>query len=71
VIGLPLAFALNRSFKGKRLVYPGPVTAASDEVYQQFVLIDAVAQFCADRTGLEQAMRWTDDKLKGSYSKFA
>lgn len=51
--------------------YPGPVTGASDEVYQQFVLIDAVAQFCSDRMDLEQTMKWTDDKLKGIYGKFA
>jgi multiple sugar transport system substrate-binding protein len=51
--------------------YPGPVTAASDEVYQQFVLIDAVAQFCADKMDLEQTMKWADDKLKSIYAKFA
>lgn len=51
--------------------YPGPVTAAADEVYQQFVLIDAVAQFCADKMDLEQTMRWTEDKLRGIYAKFA
>jgi multiple sugar transport system substrate-binding protein len=51
--------------------YPGPVTAASDEVYQQFVMIDAAAQFCADKMDLDQTMRWTEDKLKGIYAKFA
>jgi multiple sugar transport system substrate-binding protein len=51
--------------------YPGPVTAASDEIYEQFVLIDAVAQFCADKMDLEQTMKWSDDKLRGIYAKFA
>jgi multiple sugar transport system substrate-binding protein len=51
--------------------HPGPVTAASDEVYEQFVLIDAVAQYCADRMDLEQSVKWADDKLKSIYAKFA
>ena len=51
--------------------YPGPVTAAADEVYQQFVLIDAVAQLCADKMDLEQTMKWCEDKLHGIYAKFA
>ena len=52
------------------LGYPGPVTAASDEVYQQFVLIDTVAQFCAGKMDLEQAMKWSGDKLHSIYAKF-
>jgi hypothetical protein len=50
--------------------YPGPVTAASDEVYQRFVLIDAVAHFCSDKMDLEQTVKWADDKLRGIYAKF-
>jgi len=50
--------------------YPGPVTAASDEVYQQFVMIDACAQFCSDKMDLEQTMKWAEDKLKAIYAKF-
>ena len=50
--------------------YPGPVTAASDEVYQQFVMIDACAQFCADKMDLEQTVKWAEEKIKGIYAKF-
>ena len=51
--------------------YPGQVTAASDEVYQQFVMIDAAAQFCSDKMDLETTVKWGDDKLKAIYAKFA
>jgi multiple sugar transport system substrate-binding protein len=51
--------------------YPGPVTAASDEVYQQFVLIDAAAQHCSGKMDLEQTVRWASDKLHAIYAKFA
>jgi multiple sugar transport system substrate-binding protein len=50
--------------------YPGPLTTAADEVYQQFVLIDAAAQFCADKMDLEQTVKWGEDKLKSIYAKF-
>ena len=50
--------------------FPGQVTAASDEVYQQFVMIDAVAQFCSDKMDLETTMKWGDEKLKAIYAKF-
>jgi multiple sugar transport system substrate-binding protein len=50
--------------------HPGPLTIAADEVYQQFVLIDAVAQFCSDKMDLEQTVKWADDKLKSIYAKF-
>jgi multiple sugar transport system substrate-binding protein len=50
--------------------HPGPLTVAADEVYQQFVLIDAVAQFCSDKLDLEQTVKWSEDKLKAIYSKF-
>jgi multiple sugar transport system substrate-binding protein len=51
--------------------YPGPLTPAADEVYQQFVMIDTVAQFCSDRLDLEAAMKWGEDKIKSIYAKFA
>jgi multiple sugar transport system substrate-binding protein len=50
--------------------HPGPLTVAADEVYQQFVMIDAVAQFCADKMDLEQTVKWGEDKMKAIYSKF-
>ncbi|MGH7384298.1 MAG: ABC transporter substrate-binding protein [Candidatus Rokuibacteriota bacterium] len=50
--------------------YPGPVTQAADEVYQQFVMIDAVAQLCSGKMDLAQTVKWTEDKLKGIYAKF-
>jgi multiple sugar transport system substrate-binding protein len=50
--------------------YPGPCSAAADEVYQQFIMIDAVAQFCTDKMDLEQTVKWGEDKLKAIYSKF-
>ncbi len=50
--------------------YPGPLTPAADEVYQQFVMIDAVAQFCADKMDLEATVKWGEDKLRAIYSKF-
>ena len=33
--------------------YPGPLTPAADEVYQQFVMVDALAQYCVDKLDLE------------------
>jgi multiple sugar transport system substrate-binding protein len=50
--------------------YPGRLTAAADEVYQQFVMVDAVAQFCTDRMDLEQTVKWGHERIKGMYSKF-
>jgi multiple sugar transport system substrate-binding protein len=50
--------------------YPGPLTVPADEVYQQFVLIDAAAQFCTDKMDVEQTIKWGEDKLKAIYSKF-
>ena len=50
--------------------YPGPLTVAADEVYQQFILIDAAAQFCTDKMDLEQTIKWGEDKLKAIYAKF-
>jgi multiple sugar transport system substrate-binding protein len=50
--------------------YPGPCTPASDEVYQQFILVDALAQFCTDKMDLEQTIKWGEDKLKAIYAKF-
>jgi multiple sugar transport system substrate-binding protein len=50
--------------------HPGPLTVAADEVYQQFVMIDAAAQFCSDKMDLEQTVKWADDKLKAIYAKF-
>jgi multiple sugar transport system substrate-binding protein len=51
--------------------YPGPLTPAADEVYQQFVMVDALAQFCVDKMDLEQAVKWGEEKIKSIYAKFA
>jgi len=51
--------------------YPGPLTPAADEVYQQFVMVDAVAQFSTDKMDLEQTVKWGNDKIKAIYAKFA
>jgi multiple sugar transport system substrate-binding protein len=51
--------------------YPGPLTPAADEVYQQFVMVDALAQFCADKMDLEQTVKWGEEKIKAIYAKFA
>ena len=51
--------------------YPGPCSPAADEVYQQFVMIDAVAQFCTDKMDLETTIKWGEDKIKAIYAKFA
>ncbi|HXU89095.1 MAG TPA: extracellular solute-binding protein [Methylomirabilota bacterium] len=51
--------------------YPGPLTPAADEIYQQFVMIDTVAQFCSDRLDLEAAVKWGEEKIRGIYAKFA
>jgi multiple sugar transport system substrate-binding protein len=51
--------------------YPGPLTPAADEVYQQFVMVDALAQFCVDKLDLEGAVKWGEDKIKAVYAKFA
>jgi multiple sugar transport system substrate-binding protein len=49
--------------------YPGPLTVAADEVYQQFVMIDAAAQFCSDKMDLEQTVKWGEDKIKAIFAK--
>ncbi len=51
--------------------YPGPLTPAADEVYQQFVMVDAIAQFATDKMDLEQTIKWGNEKIKGIYAKFA
>jgi multiple sugar transport system substrate-binding protein len=51
--------------------YPGACTPAADEVYQQFVMVDALAQFCTDKMDLEATIKWGEDKIKAIYAKFA
>ena len=51
--------------------YPGPCSPAADEVYQQFVMIDAVAQFCTDKMDLETTIKWGEDRIRAIYAKFA
>ena len=51
--------------------YPGPLTVPADEVYQQFVMVDALAQFCTDKMDLEQTVKWGEDKIKAIYAKSA
>jgi multiple sugar transport system substrate-binding protein len=51
--------------------YPGPLTPAADEVYQQFVMVDTLAQFCTDKLDLEAAVKWGEEKIKSIYAKFA
>jgi len=50
--------------------YPGPLTVAADEVYQQFIMVDALAQFCTDKMDLEATIKWGEDKIKAVYAKF-
>ena len=50
--------------------YPGPLTPAADEVYQQFIMVDALAQFCTDKMDLEATIKWGEDKIKAVYAKF-
>jgi multiple sugar transport system substrate-binding protein len=50
--------------------YPGPLTVAADEIYQQFIMIDAAAQFCSDKLDLEQTVKWGEDKIRAIYAKF-
>ena len=51
--------------------YPGPLTIPADEVYQQFVMVDALAQFCTDKLDLEATVKWGEDRIKAIYAKFA
>jgi multiple sugar transport system substrate-binding protein len=51
--------------------YPGAFTPAADEVYQQFIMVDALAQFCSDKLDLEATVKWAEEKIKGVYAKFA
>jgi multiple sugar transport system substrate-binding protein len=51
--------------------YPGPLTVPADEVYQQFVMVDALAQFCTDKMDLEQTVKWAEDRIKAIYAKSA
>ncbi len=51
--------------------YPGPLTPAADEVYQQFVMVDATAQYCTDKLDLEATIKWGEEKIKAIYAKFA
>jgi multiple sugar transport system substrate-binding protein len=50
--------------------YPGPLTPAADEVYQQFIMVDALAQFATDKMDLEQTAKWAEDKIKAVYAKY-
>ena len=50
--------------------YPGHLTPAADEVYQQFAMVDALAQFATDKMDLEQTVKWAEDKIKAIYAKF-
>ena len=50
--------------------YPGPLTPAADEVYQQFIMVDALAQFATDKMDLEQTVKWAEEKIKAIYAKF-
>ena len=50
--------------------YPGPLTPAADEVYQQFIMVDALAQFATDKMDLEQTIKWGEEKIKAIYAKF-
>jgi hypothetical protein len=43
----------------------------ADEVYQQFVMVDALAQFCTDKMDLEQTVKWAEDRIKAIYAKSA
>jgi multiple sugar transport system substrate-binding protein len=51
--------------------YPGTFTPAADEVYQQFIMVDALAQYCTDKLDLEAAVKWAEEKIKAVYAKFA
>lgn len=50
--------------------YPGRLSPAADEVYQQFVMVDALAQFATDKMDLEQTVKWAEDTIKAIYAKF-
>jgi len=51
--------------------YPGTLTSAAEEVYRQFIMVDALAQFCTDKLDLESAIKWGEEKIKAVYAKFA
>ena len=51
--------------------HPGTFTPAADEVYQQFIMVDALAQYCTDKLDLEAAVKWAEEKIKAVYAKFA
>ena len=51
--------------------YPGLFTPAADEVYQQFIMVDALAQFCTDKLDLESAIKWGEEKIKAVYTTVA
>jgi hypothetical protein len=50
--------------------HPGPLTPAADEVYLQFVMVDALAQFATDKMDLEQTVKWVEERIKAIYAKF-
>jgi multiple sugar transport system substrate-binding protein len=50
--------------------YPGPLSPAADETYQQWAMVDAAAQHCADKLDLEASVKWAEDKIKAVYAKF-
>jgi len=54
-----------------RAALPGPLTPAADEVYQQFVMVDALAGFWVDELDLEGAVKWGEDKIEAVHAKFA
>jgi len=40
-------------------------------VYQQFIMVDALAQFCTDKLDLERAIKWGEEKIKAVYATVA
>jgi multiple sugar transport system substrate-binding protein len=51
--------------------YPGPGTPAADEVTNNYVIPDMMANAATDKMSPEDAIKWAANEIKGIYNKWA
>jgi multiple sugar transport system substrate-binding protein len=51
--------------------YPGPSTPAADEVADNFIIPDMMANAATDKMTPEEAVKWATNEIKLIYDKWA
>ena len=51
--------------------YPGPGTPAADEVANNYIIPDMMANAATDKMSPEDAVKWAANEIKGIYDKWA